>query len=242
MLKPLSRDTLTQQATVTIRRFIVSAELKPGSQLPSERDLSDSLSVSRNIVREALSVLVAEGLIEKKAGRGIFVQEYDPLEITRQMAVTVDYEGRDLKELSEARRVVELGAAGLMAERITAGQIEELRAINRSLAENLRANRSTIRDDVEFHKVLLQATHNSVLIELIPLLVEHFRLTVMHQPKTILQNDERVVAEHQQIIAALETRDPSALQAALLAHPFSLPPRTTGKGAGKATSPSPDMQ
>jgi GntR family transcriptional regulator, transcriptional repressor for pyruvate dehydrogenase complex len=226
MLKPLSRDTLTQQATDTLRRFILTEELKAGDQLPSERDLSESLSVSRNIVREALSVLVAQGLIEKKAGRGIFVREYDPGAVAQQVAVSVDYEGSNLADLSEARATVELGAAHLMAERITDTQIAQLETINRTLADNLRKGRSTVKDDIEFHKVLLQSTHNSVLIDLIPLLVEHFRVTVLHQPTAIRRNPERVVAEHGRIIDALRTRDGAAVRATLAAHPLSVQPQS----------------
>lgn len=133
-----------------------------------------------------------------------------------------DYDGPNLADLSEARATVELGAAHLMAERITDAQIALLEAINGTLADNLRKGRSTVKDDVEFHKVLLQATHNSVLIDLIPLLVEHFRVTVLHQPTAIRRNPERVVAEHQRIIDALRTRDGAAVRAALAAHPLSL--------------------
>lgn len=227
LLQPLARETLTQQAADTIRRFILNAELKPGDQLPSERDLSDSLSVSRNIVREALSMLVAEGIIEKKAGRGIFVKEYDPNTVAQQVAVTVDYFGRDLAVLSEARAVVELGAVWLMAERITPEQIAELERINQSLTDNLSARRSAIKEDIEFHKVLLQSTRNAVLIELIPLLIEHFRLTVASQPQSILHNAERIIQEHQGIIDALYVRDAAALRTALLAHPLSVPSQFT---------------
>lgn len=226
MLKPLSRDTLTQQVTDALRRFIVSEALVAGDQLPSERDLSDSLTVSRNIVREALSVLVAEGLVEKKVGRGIFVCAHDPAQVAQQVAVSVDYEGVNLAALSEARAVVELGAAHLMAERISDTQLARLESINRELAENLHKGRSTVKDDIEFHKILLQSTHNAVLTELIPLLVEHFRLTVINQPKVILHNAERVVAEHQAIIDALRTHNAAAVRAALLAHPLTFPDQT----------------
>jgi GntR family transcriptional regulator, transcriptional repressor for pyruvate dehydrogenase complex len=222
MLKPLSRDTLTQQATGTLRRFILTTELKPGDQLPSERDLSASLSVSRNIVREALSVLVAEGIIEKRAGRGIFVRNYDPAKLSQQVSSSFDPEEHDLTELSEARAAVELGAARLMAERITEEQLHQLELINQTLAENLRKGRSAIKEDIDFHKVLLHSTRNSVLIELIALLVEHFRLTVMNQPTAILHNPERIVSEHQRIIDALRSRDPVAVRSALLAHPLSV--------------------
>ena len=65
MLLPLSPATLAKQATDTLRRYILSQDLREGAELPSERDLSESLSVSRNIVREALTTLMAEGLIIK---------------------------------------------------------------------------------------------------------------------------------------------------------------------------------
>jgi GntR family transcriptional repressor for pyruvate dehydrogenase complex len=218
MLEPLSRDTLTKQATETLRRFILTEDLKPDEQLPSERELSESLSVSRNIVREALSVLVAEGLIVKQPGRGIFVTDFDRAKVAPQIAVSFDYNGRSPAALSEARAAVELGAISLIARRISDAEIQQLAAINRSLEENLRLRRSTIKDDIEFHTLLIQSTHNPVLIELIPLLVEYFRLAVLYKPSAIFHNPERVIAEHAKIIAALQARDAVAARQALIDH------------------------
>jgi GntR family transcriptional repressor for pyruvate dehydrogenase complex len=218
MLEPLSRDTLTKQATETLRRFILTEDLKPDEQLPSERELSESLSVSRNIVREALSVLVAEGLIVKQPGRGIFVTDFDRAKVAPQIAVSFDYNGRSPAALSEARAAVELGAISLIARRISDAEIQQLAAINRSLEENLRLRRSTIKGDIEFHTLLLQSTHNPVLIELIPLLVEYFRLAVLYKPSAIFHNPERVIAEHDKIIAALQARDAVAARQALIDH------------------------
>lgn len=218
MLEPLARDTLTKQATETLRRFILTEDLKAGGQLPSERELSESLSVSRNIVREALSVLVAEGLIVKQPGRGIFVTDFDRDQVAPQIAVSVDYNGRSLAALSEARAAVELGAITLIAKRISDQELAQLEQINRSLEENLHRHHPTIKDDVEFHKLLMLSTRNPVLIELIPLLVEHFRLSVMNRPSAIYHNPERVVAEHRRIIAALRARDAAAARQALIEH------------------------
>src|ERR1043165_7097154 len=147
MLEPLARDTLTKQATETLRRFILTEDLKPDAQLPSERELSESLSVSRNIVREALSVLVAEGLIVKQPGRGIFVTNFDRDVVAPQIAVSVDYNGRSPAALSEARAAVELGAIGLVVRRIADAEIQQLEAFTNSLEENIRLHRSTIKDD-----------------------------------------------------------------------------------------------
>lgn len=218
VLEPLSRDTLTKQATETLRRFILTEDLKPGDQLPSERELSESLSVSRNIVREALSVLVAEGLIVKQPGRGIFVTEFDRDAVAPQIAVSVDYNGRSPTALSEARAAVELGAITLIAKRITNAELDQLDAINRSLEDNLRQRRSTIKDDIEFHKLLLASTRNPVLIELMPLLVEYFRLAVLYRPSAIFHNPERVISEHSKIIEALRVRDAAAARQALINH------------------------
>lgn len=218
MLEPLSRDTLTKLATDTLRRFILTEELSTGDQLPSERELSESLSVSRNIVREALSVLVAEGLIVKYPGRGIFVAAFERDKVAPQVTVSVDYNGRSPAALSEARASLELGAIGLITRRITAAQIDELEAINRSFEENLRQHRSTVKDDITFHKLLIESTQNPVLIGMIPLLIEHFRLSVLHRPAAIFHNPERIVGEHQRIIQALRERNPTAARLALIEH------------------------
>lgn len=218
MLEPLSRETLTSQATDTLRRFILSEELPAGAQLPSERELSESLSVSRNIVREALSVLVAEGLIVKQPGRGIFVTDFDRAAVAPQVAVSVDYSGRSAAALSEARAAIELGAAGLIVGRITEAQIRRLEELNRTIEAGMRNGRGAIKEDVEFHKVLLEATQNQVLIGMIPLLIEHFRLTVLHKPSAIFHNPERIVAEHRRIIEALRARDLKQLRYALATH------------------------
>jgi GntR family transcriptional repressor for pyruvate dehydrogenase complex len=218
VLRPLARDTLTKQAADTLRRFILTEGLRAGDALPSERELSEILSVSRNIVREALTGLVAEGLILKKPGSGIFVREFDPTSIAPQIAVNFDYDVRQRADLSEARAAVELGAVELMVSRITAAQLAELESINQQISAKLDQKRSSIRQDIDFHTVLFQATHNQVLIDLVPLLVEYFRLAVAHSPSAILRNPRRIVTEHARIIAGLRSRDVAATRHALLEH------------------------
>lgn len=218
VLEPLARDTLTKQATETLRRFVLTDDLQAGDQLPSERELSESLSVSRNIVREALSVLVAEGLIVKQPGRGIFVAHFDRDLIALESEPPFDNNGHGPDTLREARAALELGAIALITQRITDAEIDQLTAINASLEENLRLHRSTIKDDVEFHKLLLRSTRNPVLVGMIPLLVEYFRLAVFYRPSAIFHNPNRVVSEHSKIIEALRSRNIDLAQRALIEH------------------------
>jgi len=218
LLKPLARDTLTIQAADTIRRFILLEELEPGYQLPSERELSGILSVSRNIVREALTILVTEGLIIKKPGRGIFVADFDRSKLSMVAEGSLNYENNDLQTLSEARSAIEIGSANLMVERITPEQIAELKQINQILAENLRSGRNANKEDVAFHTVLFQSTQNQIIIDLLPLLEEMFRLLVISDPKVMAHNPERIIFEHQSIIDGLEQRDVDTVRKALTTH------------------------
>ena len=218
ILRPLSRDTLTKQAADTLRRFILSEGLHAGDALPSERELSDILSVSRNIVREALTVLVAEGLIIKKPGSGIFVTDFDPATVTPQVAVNIDYDASQRHALSEARAAVELGAVELIVSRITDEQIDELERVNRELIQKLQHSRSSVPHDIDFHSILFRATQNQVLMDLIPLLVEYFRLSVAQLPAIIRHNEARISEEHARIIDGLRRRDVEATRQALLLH------------------------
>lgn len=218
MLKPLARDTLSKQVIDTLRRLIVTEPFHAGEQLPSERDLSESLSVSRTIIREALSVLVAEGVIVKKAGRGIFVAEgFSPTDLP-PVPVTVDSSEHDLTALEEARASVELGSVDLMVARIKKAQLTTLERINAEYAKNLDAKKSTVKNDIDFHTVLVESTRNPILIEFIPLLTDFFRLSIYHRPRSMLHSSKRVVEEHTQIIEALRSKDATATRTALRKH------------------------
>jgi DNA-binding FadR family transcriptional regulator len=105
-----------------------------------------------------------------------------------------------------------------MCTRITEKQLQQLDAINSTLEANMRNHRSTVKNDIEFHTVLLEATQNPVLMDMIALLEEHFRTLILHRPSVILRNPARVVAEHQRIIDALRTRNQAAAHEALVDH------------------------
>jgi GntR family transcriptional repressor for pyruvate dehydrogenase complex len=218
MLLPLSPATLAKQATDTLRRYILSQDLREGAELPSERDLSESLSVSRNIVREALTTLMAEGMIIKKPGRGIFVSVFDRHMAMARVSTNIAAIGYSLSELGEARYAIELGAASLMSKHITDDELMLLEEINTRLAEKIQHHFGGVREDIEFHEVLLRSTHNLVIVDFLPVLIEHFRLMVLTNPASVSHNAPRVIAEHAAIIAALHQHDAALVREALIAH------------------------
>jgi GntR family transcriptional repressor for pyruvate dehydrogenase complex len=218
LLKAVSCDTLTRQAADTLKRFILSEDLASGTKLPSERELSEALAVSRNIVREALSGLAAEGIVVKQAGSGTFVGEFDRNEAQTSLPLTVGQGNPTVKDLREARAALEIGAVGLIVQRITEAEIAGLVIILDMYEQKHREGKSTIKEDIDFHLALLQATKNEVIIEMSPLVVDVFRQAIAEDASAIRHNPERIMAEHQRIVAALHARDIMATRLAMHDH------------------------
>lgn len=218
MLKPVSRATLTKQAAETIKRFILQENLEPGAQLPSERGLSEILTVSRNITREALSALAAEGVVVRQAGRGTFVGDFNRSQVMETLSLGVGQISPSLQALREARAALEIGAVGLMVQRITDEEIEALVQIMKDYKQKWREGKSTVKEDIDFHIALLKATKNEFIVEMAPLVMKVFRQSLAENPSVVWYNSERVILEHGRIIEALRQRDIAAAREAMHTH------------------------
>src|SRR6266567_6058849 len=121
-----------------ITELITSANLKPGDRLPTEHELSGQLGVSRTVVREAVKVLVAKGLVYTRRGSGLYVaNKASSLHMTVLDSLT-PADPTQVIGLYEFRLMLEPTAARLAAERITPHELRELRevvALNRQSAE-----------------------------------------------------------------------------------------------------------
>ena len=216
--RPLSRETLTLQVIIAVKRFISEENLPAGTKLPSERDLSGSLSVSRNIVREALSALMHEGIIVKQAGKGNFVADFDRDIMVSTLPLAIGDNDPSAQELREARAALEIGCVGLIVQRITQGELEQLEEVLSRYERKHHDGKTTIKEDIEFHVLLLTATKNQVIEDMIPLVHQVFLSTLAVEPSAIRQNPDRIVVEHRRILEALKAKDIGAAREAMQAH------------------------
>src|SRR3982074_911032 len=118
MYKVVQTSRLYQQIVQQIEESIEKGQLKPGDQLPAERELAQQFGVSRTAVREALKTLREKGLVEAYAGRGTFVTN----ETARSMRHTLDRMIRSgtsegAVQLVEVREILEPEIAALAAQR-----------------------------------------------------------------------------------------------------------------------------
>ena len=194
---------------------IRSGEYRIGGRLPSERELAQSLAVSRPTVREAIMSLELEGLVEVRLGSGVYVRQTTP----SQPAAIPDV---GPFELLEARRIIESEVCACAALRMTPAVLERLEAL---IAEMERQNETDVllseRADRQFHETIAEATENTALMAAVTALWDARARSPLIQRlsvKALAAGVKPGVNEHRAILAALTARDPHEARNAMSAH------------------------
>ena len=164
-MDPLSRTSLSEQAVEAIKRQILTRHLQAGARLPSERQLCESLGISRSILREALSILVAQGIVRKVPGKGAFVGDFNRHSVDVHIRLEITDESR-LGALHDLRMMLELGALQLVAQRGTPAELDQLDEIIEELEQKLSAGEWVGELDTRFHLSLFRAAHSPALLQL----------------------------------------------------------------------------
>ena len=140
-----------------LRGKILRGDVKPGDRLPSEQGLMDAYSVSRAVVREAISSLKAEGLMTTQQGVGAFVLQPRSAEMfhIRQAELSTV---REVLNMLELRISVETEAAALAARRRTNAQLAGIRAAYDWMEKNIADGSDAVEPDFQFHLRIAQAT------------------------------------------------------------------------------------
>lgn len=220
LFQPLASVRLSDSAVNQIRELIMKGRLKPGDQLPGERELVRQFGVSRASIREALRALEATGLIEVKPGLGTFVRgmvlEDDP---AQRLAHWLQNHEDELMELVELRQALETRAASLAAQRATAAQIKAIKTTLNDLAEGVEDNNLArmVAADSAFHEMVAFASGNRLMAQLLNAAVQ----ALSNPREAILSLPGRAgrsLQEHRAISKAIEVRDPVAAEAAMVAH------------------------
>jgi GntR family transcriptional regulator, transcriptional repressor for pyruvate dehydrogenase complex len=216
-VEPLKRANLPSSIADRLRRQIGSGQLKPGEQLPGHRDLAAMFSVSVGSVREAISMLVSEGLIATRAGHGTFVAESTEQIPTIWSASPLDR--NKVQELIDAREILEGALAAMAAERATAEQIEKLRSIVDRMQEAHSDAAIFLAADVELHQLLAEAADNRYLLKAMGGIRSMLRRDLELGAELSIRRVgdlQFAVDEHRQVVEAIAARDPVAARAAMI--------------------------
>ncbi|WP_111563227.1 FadR/GntR family transcriptional regulator [Rhizobium sp.] len=210
-MQPLSKTNLAETATEAIRAEILAKRWAVGDKLPNEAALSAMLSVSRGTVREAVRVLVSQGLLETRQGSGTYVLSTTDTALPLTMARRAG-----LRDLFEARCALDVEAARLAALRHTPQTITTLRKLLESRGNFDDGDKiAFIERDLAFHKAVIAASQNRAMIEI----YDFFSASIAETIEATLGEDipEPDMQAHAAIIDAIATGDAEKADAAVRA-------------------------
>jgi GntR family transcriptional regulator, transcriptional repressor for pyruvate dehydrogenase complex len=220
LFTPVSTGRVSADIVEQIKQAIQEGRLTPGDQLPSERELTKQLGVSRVSVRDALRMLEAYGLIEVRVGArgGAFVTAPAPNLVGEGMAHMLLLASVAPPDVTELRLIFELALLPLACERRTDEDLEDLDAICDRAEATLQAGAYDVALSAEFHTRLAGATHNNA----IALFAESFQgpllASLRHAQRVAPEMGKAGLLEHRAVVDAIRARDADAARAVMSEH------------------------
>lgn len=201
-----------------IEASILNGTLKPGDQLPPERELAERFAVSRTAVREAIKTLREKGLVEAYPGRGTFITNQtvqtmrDSFARIARMALAEGFE-----HLIEVREILEPEIAARAAARLRETDLTAMRDAAAAMDAALEDPEAFIEADLDFHLALAEASGNPLFLTLIDSLVVLLR-EQRSRISFVPGGPERGQFHHKRILAAVEDRNADAAREAMREH------------------------
>lgn len=212
--------SLVSQVGESLRLAIQSGQYAPGAKLPSEVEMTETLGVSRTVVREAVAALRSDGLVEVRQGAGIFVIAPETAagpgrRIDRARVYS------DL-EVLEVRAPLEIEAAGLAALRRSPAQEETIFRCHRQVLACIESDMSIREADLALHLAIADATNNPLFRQSL----ESHGAAVIPQSRAVSETDpaeqaayrRKIHLEHETIVVAISDRDEKSARDAMRDH------------------------
>ncbi len=206
--------SLAEDVALALRRQIQDGTLAPGQQLPTEARLTELYGVSRPIVREAISRLRTDGLVNTRQGVGAFVVD-NPRASSFRLILPDDPDSamEEIEQIAELMMVVEVGATELAARRRNDADVARIRQAYEAMNQALIEGKSGVDEDLAFHAAIVAATHNRHYVAL----ADHLERSARRLIRTARTNSarhtglaEQAHGEHTAIVEAICVGDPDA--------------------------------
>ena len=211
----MQKVDLVREVVNRLRDQIIAGQFEPSGLMPAEGELCETFSVSRTVIREAMRMLRAQGLVEVSQGRVPRVRRADPQYVVESFGTFLQRGDHSLLDLLEVRRPLETEIAALAARRATPPQIKKMEETIKQ-----QAKASTLEEqidaDIRFHDLLAEAAGNPIFGLLLTMLASLMRRS---RQETISRlGSKRALAGHRAVLAAIRRTDVSAAREAMLEH------------------------
>jgi GntR family transcriptional repressor for pyruvate dehydrogenase complex len=217
IIRPLRSGQTTEHVVARVYELIKRDDLKPGDRLPPERELAKHLGISRPSLRAGLSSLISMGVLQSRQGAGTFIVDGPPALDSEPLRLLAQLHGFSFDNMFETRAILEVGAAGLAAERATA---EHLAVMSDEIAEMFGAlndPQQFLVHDVGFHRAVAAASGNPTLATLVEMvsaiLYERRRDTIDRA-----HDFNEALELHRRVYRAIRSRKPDEAREAMREH------------------------
>ena len=209
---------LSEQTSDRLYEMIVDEHrYMPGSKLPNENELSETLGVSRTTLREAISFLVAQGVLDIRRGKGTFVAESLPAEGLDLTALAGVRSRVRAKDLFEMRLIFEPATVALACQRASDEELRQIEKKARRMEETAAAGGDWPLADQEFHWAIIKASHNEYMRRLYPIIN-----SAVNEILQISQNRQQMqdiaLRDNRMILEFLLRRDEAGARYAMSIH------------------------
>ncbi len=219
--EPIQRRKLYQEVLDRLMQRIERAELKPGDQLPSERELMETYGVGRVAVREALQDLARSGIVEISHGERARVATPTASLLIDQIAEGARHllriQPETLEHVKEARVFLETGMVRLAAEKATDQDIKQLYLRHEEQRAALQNSELFMKHDMLFHREIARISCNPIFPAIVEALfgwASAYYKSIVHAPGA----ESLTLAEHQKIIEAIAAHDAESAAQAMRNH------------------------
>lgn len=214
-LSHLKSKLLAEQVQELIYQYILDHSLTAGMKLPNEFDLARQFNVGRSTIREAVKLLISQGILEVRRGSGTYIisttpSDMDPLGLRRfedKMSLALD--------LADLRMMLEPGIAEIAALNATAEDILRLRGLCDLTEERILTGSSYIKEDIAFHTCVAECSKNKVVEQLVPM-IDTAVMMFVNVTHTKLKNE--TIMTHRAVTEAIADHDPTGARSAMMMH------------------------
>ena len=217
ILQPVRSGQTTEQVVARVYELIKRDELKPGDRLPPERELAKQLGISRPSLRAGLSSLISMGVLQSRQGAGTFIVDGPPALDSEPLRLLAQLHGFSFDHMFETRSVLEVGAAGLAAERATGDQLATMSEEISEMFAALKDPQQFLVHDISFHRAVAAASGNPTLATLVEMVS-----AILYQRRrdTIARAHDfnEALDLHRRVYRAIRARKPDEAREAMREH------------------------
>jgi GntR family transcriptional repressor for pyruvate dehydrogenase complex len=217
IIQPVRSGQTTEQVVARVYELIKREDLKPGERLPPERELSKQLGISRPSLRAGLSSLISMGVLQSRQGAGTFIVDGPPALDSEPLRLLAQLHGFSFDHMFETRSVLEVGAAGLAAERATGDQMATMSEQIADMFAALNDPQQFLVHDVAFHRAVAAASGNPTLATLVEMVSA---ILYARRRETIERAHDfnEALDLHRRIYRAIRARKPEEAREAMREH------------------------